>query len=404
MARTKKCRICGYRFRDNEDICPECFTAREDDISCEQFDRDEHSHGSGMTTTHDSDIYEEFTERSFIDEQRTEEANDPIPSSTYGGKQGATAFSAGQQGYQPRQPQTSFSQGGQSRQDKLNALRNARTSVPNPGGYNPQNVYFGQGAPNGRNVYYTVNGKKQKSNSAVIAVVVIIFLCIFFVPFIMGIVSAVGNRSSKSRTTTTAPRNYEMDISYNMPDVSFPDISVPDLSDFDARQVSLMQNGYQLLAKHITAGEVIAPNELEMDFTEEEIKTHRIADGYLPEGYRCITMDISSEFVDNKKTNGPDIVAFGCYLETYDTDGSLICTSYMLDEMDTGSKIEGARFLIPADYKDFRLYLLVDPVSGDAEHKIMTIKHYNVYKSEDEDDNSKVDKSSSVPSRADKTA
>ena len=73
-------------------------------------------------------------------------------------------------------------------------------------------------------------------------------------------------------------------------------------------------------------------------------------------------------------------------------------------EMDTGSKIEGARFLIPADYKDFRLYLLVDPVSGDAEHKIMTIKHYNVYKSEDEDDNSKADKSSSVPSRADKTA
>ena len=33
-----KCRICGYRFKsDDEIICPECFTARDEDISCNSF-------------------------------------------------------------------------------------------------------------------------------------------------------------------------------------------------------------------------------------------------------------------------------------------------------------------------------------------------------------------------------
>ena len=40
-----KCKFCGYRFKDkDEQICPECLTAREDDISCGIFGEDEHSH------------------------------------------------------------------------------------------------------------------------------------------------------------------------------------------------------------------------------------------------------------------------------------------------------------------------------------------------------------------------
>ncbi|WP_024856613.1 hypothetical protein [Ruminococcus albus] len=40
-----KCRFCGYRFKDkDEQICPECLTAREDDISCGIYGEDEHSH------------------------------------------------------------------------------------------------------------------------------------------------------------------------------------------------------------------------------------------------------------------------------------------------------------------------------------------------------------------------
>lgn len=40
-----KCRFCGYRFKDKyEQICPECLTAREEDISCGVFGEEEHSH------------------------------------------------------------------------------------------------------------------------------------------------------------------------------------------------------------------------------------------------------------------------------------------------------------------------------------------------------------------------
>lgn len=40
-----KCRICGYHFKsDDEIICPECFTARDEDISCNSLSDDLHSH------------------------------------------------------------------------------------------------------------------------------------------------------------------------------------------------------------------------------------------------------------------------------------------------------------------------------------------------------------------------
>ena len=40
-----RCRFCGYRFKDkDEQICPECLTAREEDITCGVYGEDEHSH------------------------------------------------------------------------------------------------------------------------------------------------------------------------------------------------------------------------------------------------------------------------------------------------------------------------------------------------------------------------
>ena len=40
-----RCKFCGYRFKDKgEQICPECLTAREEDITCGSFGEDEHSH------------------------------------------------------------------------------------------------------------------------------------------------------------------------------------------------------------------------------------------------------------------------------------------------------------------------------------------------------------------------
>ena len=48
-----RCKFCGYRFKSkDEQICPECLTAREEDISCGVYGEHDHSHavfdGSSM--------------------------------------------------------------------------------------------------------------------------------------------------------------------------------------------------------------------------------------------------------------------------------------------------------------------------------------------------------------------
>lgn len=62
-----KCKICGYRFKSKDEaICPECFTARDDDISCERYSASEHSHGrsygGGLHETGESFVQREMRE------------------------------------------------------------------------------------------------------------------------------------------------------------------------------------------------------------------------------------------------------------------------------------------------------------------------------------------------------
>ena len=63
----KKCAVCGYRFKDKDEvICPECLTAREDDISCSRYSDDLHSHAYEYekrefeSDNPENDIFEEF--------------------------------------------------------------------------------------------------------------------------------------------------------------------------------------------------------------------------------------------------------------------------------------------------------------------------------------------------------
>ncbi len=390
MARPRKCRICGYRFKDGEDICPECFTARDDDISCEQFGNDEHTHSDGFSTTHDSDIYDEFRERSFVDEQRTDEANDPIPSSTYGGKQGTPPPTYAQQSYsQPAgnsfgsQQQSSFgdSSFSQSRLDKLNALRRGKDISS----YNTApNTYYGR-QQQGSRVYYTRNGTPKKGNKTAAGIVVVIFLMIFFIPFIIGIMSAIGrSTSSRSKSTTTTRKPLNVEVS--MPDFSFPDISVPDVSDFDPRQATRITDTYTLTAKFISVLETIGPENLDSFFTPEQIKTAVPQEGYVPEDFRIVSMDFHSEAASSEY-EAPEIVATGCYLETLDSKGRTICNSYLLNDMESGFDFVDAEFLIPADYGTFKLHLLLNN-SGKVQDMVVHIMTYNIYKDYDEDSSS----------------
>lgn len=416
MGRPRKCRICGYRFHSNEDICPECFTARDDDISCEQFGKDEHTHGAGFSTTESTDMYNEFKERSFVDEQRSEEANDPIPSATYGGRQGTPPPTYAQQSYNRkpygqqnynRQTNSSnaFYGGMQSRQDKLNALRNSHNTNANY-----SNTFYGnQNGPNfqqnnGNRVYYTQPGQQKKANGAVIAVLVILLLLIFFIPFVTGVLSAANRSTNKTKTTTTKKNN--LNIEYSMPDLSLPNVSVPDVSELDFRQVVFKDEKYSLTAKHIETGAFISPDDLMNEFTDEEIKTHRVDKNHLPEGYRVLSMNIISASTDIETLSGPDIMPMGCYVETLDSNGHVICTSYALDSIDSGTMIENIAFLVPSDYYSFSLHILVNEKDKDADHKVVSISKFNIYEADDTGDDSTRTESdtSSAVKKKDKTA
>ncbi len=75
-----KCKFCGYRFKDRDErICPECFTAREGDISCSQFSDDLHSHeifddrySRNDYSSPENDTFKE-ERMSFAEEERREE-------------------------------------------------------------------------------------------------------------------------------------------------------------------------------------------------------------------------------------------------------------------------------------------------------------------------------------------
>lgn len=79
---TRKCKICGYVFKNKDEvICPECLTARDDDISCDNYSKDLHEHKNFSYNDNFSssfldkdDTYED--NNSFIENEKKAERND----------------------------------------------------------------------------------------------------------------------------------------------------------------------------------------------------------------------------------------------------------------------------------------------------------------------------------------
>lgn len=168
-----KCRICGYHFKsDDEIICPECFTARDEDISCNSLSDDLHSHDlradneqDGWFGQSENDTFKE-EKNDFVSEERKEEASDENFQSTY---------------TPPKNPTLppSYSD---SRAEKLAALNNysqQRTSYNRP---NNSSYSF-----NATNINHS--NKKNGGKGCATAVVVIIIL-MAILPTIIGFVSS----------------------------------------------------------------------------------------------------------------------------------------------------------------------------------------------------------------------
>lgn len=167
-----KCKFCGYRFKDRDErICPECFTAREDDISCGQFSDDLHSHeifGDRYSRndygSSENDTFKE--ERiSFVEEERREEQQSKI---------------AKLERMHNSQPiQTEFiPQSGDSVYNTSDNLSSGNNNI-SYGGFPRQNVNQFQRMPNGFTVpSYNRNNNRKKNSGCSVSIIVIIILII----------------------------------------------------------------------------------------------------------------------------------------------------------------------------------------------------------------------------------
>ncbi len=360
--RPSKCRICGHRFSSGEDICPECFTAREDDISCDSIERDEHSHGNTYSTVGSSDVFEEFKTESFVDEQRQDEAMDPIPSATYGGRFGAAPQTYASSTYNaPKQNSYDPSAAGQqtfggqkspiqSRQDKLNAIRSGTYNYNRQNTQQPQQNFYNGQQMNRSPQQPFVYGYTRKPSSAAkpfVIVIVIIMLCAFFIPvFVM--VRSVSKYTNNAKTDSRK----SVDVTVSMPDISLdlPDMDIPSVD-----KVTWSNQDCEISTHDLRIGKEFDYNEAmnwfpvgDMPFWEEG-STEKAQSST----YRLLEVNLAIKY-----TGGEDLGYMyyneDVYLQSMDALGQSLSFSMASSKLSEtgGGKIY---FVVPADAMTYKL-------------------------------------------------
>ena len=214
-----KCKICGYRFKSrDEEICPECFTAREDDITCARYSGSEHSHhssySSGLRDNTESFVQKElrlernnqFARENFGDRASAGldlSANSRFDSSRY--TRNDYDFEADarrvdalyQQSQQPQPPQTAYQRFIAQQQRKAGGSTT---------GFTPAGQVFAQRSttPLQQAVYqrYTAQnrGAPKKKNTAAGTVFLVFFIMMFIAAIV---ISRINEEQEKSRSNYT---------------------------------------------------------------------------------------------------------------------------------------------------------------------------------------------------------
>lgn len=311
-----KCRICGYRFKsDDEIICPECFTARDEDISCNSFSGDLHSHDlradneqDGWFGQSENDTFKE-EKNDFVSEERKEEAKDENFQSTYTPPKNPT-------------PPPSYSN---SRAEKLAALNNysqQRTS------YNrPNNSSYSFSATN-----INHSNKKNGGKGCATAIVVIIIL-MAILPTIIGFVS------SKIISSKYDDYNYDYDYddTYSEAEDDYTDHS--DLyvaQDAEDGTYSVQYQGYTLTERKVS------------DLTDEERNS---LSGGIISGDTVWEIDLDLDV--NISDSNRQVKFTFAYNTAYDeNDNSFFSNNFFPGESDYEDDMTYTiKFLVPADSK-----------------------------------------------------
>ncbi len=323
--------MCGYRFKDNEEICPECFTAREEDISCHQYSESVHTHGRGFSTTEESDIYDEFKEDSFIDEQRKEEASDPIPSATYN--------------------KNAYSNANQNNSSYVNLRNNYRQTGPFPENNSYHGNTFGQSRPLNYNAYRNgsvpnVNRNSSKAGGAILVAVLLTII----VPVIMfAFVSASTKNSSSKNTNSRVLANYSQPpITITKP----PQIKVPDLF----KEKVATYDKYDLHFGNSRRYKTFYLKHADGVFTSDELASFK-PEGNSVLGEKILGFDVT---LDIKQAGDYWIYPMESYVEACDITGKVLSRSYIFNSTDKSvTSSDNNLVIVPAQAVLFKAHFAV---------------------------------------------
>jgi len=320
----KKCKICGYRFKSKDEvICPECFTARDDDISCERYSSSEHSHGrsfsAGLRDTGESFVQRELREErrnSFARENFGSRANAGLDLSDFNNRYDQSRFvrndyyendkslsSLYNQPQQPQQPQQQSAYQRYIAQQQRKGYNPPPSSQTNSGsGFTTAGQVFAQrnSVPLQQAVYqrYTAanTGKPKKKNSAGAVTFLVMFV---FIAVAAITISNIRDRQEEkerdsynytytytTREKTTKKLNSEDKaknnvfsakvMSYSFFDVDESNISAKEWSDLTSRATTSSKDEspwkVATFTVRISCGE---------GFTEENKKNLRMVSSYL---------------------------------------------------------------------------------------------------------------------------
>lgn len=305
-----KCKICGYRFRSKDEaICPECFTARDDDISCERYSASEHSHGrsygGGLHETGESFVQKEMREErrnSFARENFGARANAGLDLSDDGSRFDQQSrfvrndynYSSANQ-YQQAMPQQSAYQRYIAQQQRKAGTASGYSSQTS--GFTPAGQILAQRNPmrSSPQAYTPINTQRKKSSAgAVTFLVMFVFIAVAAVT-ISNIRDRQEERERESynytytyttREKTTKKLNNEDKaknnvfsakvMSYSFFDVDESNISAKEWSDLTSRATTSSKDEspwkVATFTVRISCGE---------GFTEENKKNLRMVSSYL---------------------------------------------------------------------------------------------------------------------------